>query len=810
MTFAWSFHPYVMVLQRGMVRSLSPRFMKYFRRLLKGLGGFLLLVILWALLTPRPPLLEGISFSVQVLGRHNNLMRLSLAEDERYRVFTPLEAISPQLIEMTLLYEDRYFFVHPGVNLLAVLRAAWGTYASGERVLGASTITMQLARLRLNLDTRTITGKLRQMERALAYERYYSKRALLEAYLNLAPYGGNIEGCGAAAQLYYHKKASELSLPEIVSLVSVPQNPRKRNPLAVQTSLAIGHEDEALTKAQERLHTLWIGQHPEDKGGAFLSRTRLELYAPTDLPLMAPHVSSEAVMEYGGAGKEPVRTTLDYRLQKQLERHIRQRVELYRERDIHNMSAVLVHWPTREIRALVGSADFYNDEIEGQVDGTRAKRSPGSTLKPFIFALALEQGLIHPKTLLYDTPKSFGGYDPENADQQFKGPLRAEEALRQSRNIPAIYLASRLNSPDLYDFLLSADVGLPFNREHYGLALVLGGGDMSMRELASLYTILPNQGLYAPLTLFTTHDEPVPPRRLLSAEASLLTLDMLRATPYTQPGHISSMVRRVPMYWKTGTSNGYRDAWTAGIFGPYVLVVWAGNFDNTPNPHLVGITATAPLFWEIADALYTIEGFDDTAMRGLHKLNIKRIKVCSQTGDTVTTLCPDTGETYFIPGVSPIADSGVYREILIDMASGKRACVDRPGTTKRVVWEFWPTDLQQGFRQAGIAKPAPPPFLEECGAGATLWGSGPEILSPKEGVSYHRSLRHPQQTVIALRASGEADATHFFWFVGDEFIGKSLPGEPLIWVPPAGKSTLRVVDNFGRSSRRALTVELTD
>lgn len=818
-------------------------------------------------------------------------MRLSLADDERYRVYTPLHQISPELIEMTLLYEDRYFFAHPGVNPIALLRAAWGTYIGGERRLGASTITMQLARLRLGLDSSGIWGKLQQMERALAYELHYSKREILEAYLNLAPYGGNIEGCAAAAHIYYHKKPADLSLAEVASLVSVPQNPTRRNPLALRRLMDSGEIDKALEESQERLFTLWVEKHPEDRQAAFLGSMRLEPHGPEKLPFRAPHVSTEAVLRF--AGPEPVQTTIDFRLQRQVEQHVSRMVERQKERGIFNASALLVHWPSREIRALVGSADFYNKAIEGQVDGTRAKRSPGSTLKPFIYALALDQGIIHPKTVLYDTPKSFGSYDPENADQVFKGPLSAEESLRQSRNIPAISLANQLKQPDLYDFLQAAQVDLPFAKEHYGLALVLGGGDVSMRELAALYATMPNKGVYAPLVLFkqqrNTREEkfasknagqaesptrinaegqasfsPVigkiessrlknndegakndivdsmakgsgpsaqaqmslsksaqvgktfkdvgggEEKQLMSGEAALIALSMIRTAPFTQPGHISAMVRRAPMYWKTGTSNGYHDAWTAGVFGPYVLIVWIGNFDNTPNNHFLGISAAAPLFWEIADSLYNRERFGNEPMRDFGQLNIKQVSVCRGTGDVKTALCPDTVKTSFIPGVSPIADSGVYREILIDTATGKRACVHIPGQTEKVVWEFWPTALQRVFKQAGIIKPAPPPFLPDCDIDDNPWGVPPEILSPKEGVTYHRSLNRSEQTVVMLEASGEADVTEFFWFEGDVLIGRTKPGMELVWTPPAGVSTVRVVDNFGRSSSRVVEVELTE
>ncbi len=797
--------------------------MSFKKKLLTVCALPLLPVIIWAILTPRPPLLDNIAFSTVVLDRQGRLMRLSLASDERYRVYTPLGQISPALVEATLLYEDKYFRSHPGVNPAALARAIAST-CFGERRMGASTITMQLARLRLGLDTGTIVGKLRQMERALAYELHYSKDEILEAYFNLAPYGGNIEGCGAASRIYYHKAPDKLSLVEALSLVSVPQNPSRRNPLPVRRQNGKGEADSALEEAQQRIFKLWVEKHPEDAGSAFLTRARLEVFSPATLPFAAPHVSTEGILQH--AGPAPLQTTIDYRMQRQLERMLSATVERSAPQGVRNASALLVHWPSMEVRALVGSADFFNQEIEGQVDGTRARRSPGSTLKPFIYALGLDQGLIHPRTLLYDTPRSFGGYDPENADQQFRGPLSATEALRLSRNIPAIGLAGRLGKnrddgrtqPDLYDFLKESGVAFDYGKEHYGLALVLGGAEVSMRELAKLYAMLANRGVKRELRLFSTDAQarPEPQQaageqaRMLSPEACVLTLDMLRNIPGSQGLRNSSMVMRVPMYWKTGTSNGYRDAWTAGIFGPYVLVVWVGNFDNTPNLSFVGAHIAAPLFWEMADAVYAMEKIGDAPMQNMEGLNIKRVKVCSGTGDLDTRLCRELTDTLFIPGVSPIADSGVYRQILIDKATGLRACVDVPGETSQVVWEFWPTDLQRVFRSAGIMKPAPPPFLPECGINDNPGGIPPEIISPKPGVVYHRSLAHPEGTVITLHAAGDADVTDFFWFSGAEFIGRSSPSEHLVWTPPGGTSVIRVVDNFGRGQTRKVVVELTE
>lgn len=841
--------------------------LKYIRRgVLFTLCTLAAAAALWWVFVPKPPLWAGVSLSTPVLDRNGDLLRLCLTSDQKYRLRTPLSRIAPELVEATLLYEDRYFYSHPGVNPLALLRAAQSTYLGGGRRMGASTITMQLARLRWNLETTTISGKLRQMERALALERHYSKEEILEAYFTLAPYGGNVEGVEAAARVYFQTNAGSLSLTECLSLVGVPQNPSRRNPLRAK-------DTGDMAAVRSRLSGIWLETHPEDADNAFFHNLPLAVHSPAELPFLAPHVASEGILAQERDAGRPVETTIDPRRQALVERLTRDFVKRGRERGIRNACVVLLHWPSMEIHALAGSADFHDPSIMGQVDGTKAPRSPGSTVKPFIYALALDQGLIHPRTLLYDAPRSFKGYDPENADGRFRGPLPAAEALILSRNIPALALANRLSKPDLYDFLQMGHAELPKSKLTYGLSLVLGGAEISPRRLAALYAVLPNQGVwktpvlfrgwsrdasttlsptarktdafrkasdsvkaagavsttggrastaieinatavaFTPATGIAPADDTATPAAegssLLSAEAAALTLDMLRDNPAGQRmQYIGRNTPKLPAYWKTGTSNGYRDAWAAGVFGPYVLVVWVGNFDGSPNPAFTGAGAASGLFLDIEEAVAAGESKRDLPLAHMNSLNLTRIPVCADTGDVDTRLCPETATTWFIPGVSPIADSGIYREILVDTRTGLRACADEGEYVKRQVWAFWPSELHHMFREAGMGKKPPPPFGPECAAETPPTGAAPRILSPKERVAYHVSASQPDRTRIALQASADADTTTLFWFYGTTFIGRAAPDVPLYWTPPGGKGILRVLDDAGRSATREVAVEL--
>ncbi|MBR5734316.1 MAG: penicillin-binding protein 1C, partial [Desulfovibrionaceae bacterium] len=744
--------------------------------------------------SPKPDLAGGASGSRLFTDRKGRILRLTLTEDQKYRLPVSLGQIPADLIEATLLYEDRAFFYHPGVNPLALARAAF-FMARGGRRMGGSTLTMQLARLSAKLDTRTVRGKLRQIWRALVIERHYSKREILGAYLNIAPYGANVEGVGAAARIYFHKDISRLSLPECLALATVPQHPAARHPLAVK--------GKALPAARKRLHALWDKRH---EGSGVFAEAPLAVFAPKDLPWEAPHaVNSLLENKKNLPDSGTVRTTLDLTLQHLLERLLKRSAERGAAWGMRNASALLLDWKTGEIRALAGSADFFNAEIHGQVDGTAARRSPGSTLKPFVYALALEQGLIHPQTILADTPRTFANYDPENADGAFRGPVSAGEALRASRNIPAIALASRLSEPGIYGFLKKHGVAFAKSAQHYGLALVLGGAEVTMRELAALYAALPNNGLWRPCTLLPNSDAAV---QALTPEAAFITLDMLKAPP---PSGGEAEVS-----WKTGTSNGRRDAWTAGVFGPYVLIVWVGNFDGKPNGGFTGIHAAAPVFFDIYRALKG-RGLAQEGPKSLQPLNITRIPVCEATGDVDLALCtagPERSpgssashvDTWFIPGVSPIRPSGVLKELIIDNETGMRQCADIPGKTRHVIWECWPSDIRRLFRQAGRAKPAPPPLVPECrGLASAIPGKTPVITSPRRGVVYAASLSSPRR--IPLQADAEDDAETIYWFADTRFLGKSTGDQPLFWMPVPGTTTIRAIDSAGRAGSMQVRVE---
>ncbi|MCB1611200.1 MAG: penicillin-binding protein 1C, partial [Xanthomonadales bacterium] len=651
---------------------------------------------------PQPPLSLQAPQSVAVYDRHGQLLRLSLASDQRYRLWQPLEQISPLLIDAVLLHEDAWFRWHPGFNPLSLMRGAWSTYVSGEARIGGSTVTMQLARLLGRLDTRTPRGKLRQIADAVWLELRYSKDEILEAYLNLAPYGGNIEGAGAASLIYFDKPVQALTLPEALTLAVLPQAPARRGRLAEDGSATV--IGPALAAARDRLFQRYRATVVVDTADEALMGLPLRLRASGALPFSAPHFVERVLAERWRRGDtEPVlTTTLDLRLQRIAEQAVSTHLGRWRQKGLNNAVVMLVDARDMGVRALVGSADYGNAAIAGQVNGAAAKRSPGSTLKPFIYGLAIDQGILHPATVLRDVPSAFGPFTPENFDGHFLGPVTATEALVRSRNIPAVLVAARLHRPSFYDFLRSAGISRMASAEHYGLALVLGGGEVTMEELVQLYALLGNDGELRSLRWLDQSPDGES-RALLSAEAAFMVRDMLARNP--RPDLSTLAQTDAPrVAWKTGTSWAFRDAWSAGLVGPYVLVVWMGNFDGRGNPALIGVDAAAPLFFAIVDALQAAH-VDLSEPQRRWPLNLRRVEICRASGELPNTWCPKRGQTWFIPGVSPIRVSSIHRGIQVDRQSGEPVCGRRdPATVRTEVYEFWPSDLAEVFERAGMPR----------------------------------------------------------------------------------------------------------
>lgn len=737
------------------------------------------------------PILENVSFSTAFYDNESHLLRLTLAQDGIYRLYTPLENISPYLQEATLMYEDNYFYYHFGINPVSVIRAVYSLFQNDGRPFGASTITMQLARLKYNINSKSFFGKLNQMFHAVLLEIQYSKKDILEAYFNLAPYGHNIEGVEAASAIYYNIPSKDMTLFESFALVIIPQNPNNRAP-TTKEGMA-----ESI-KSRKRLFPIWVKNHKEDEKLSSIIDMEILVRPPSQLPFRAPHLT-DYLLSRGLRGH--INTTINLQMQTLLEDSIKRYIIENRNIGIYNASAVLLNHETMEITAYVGSADYFNNEIEGQVNGIEAMRSPGSVLKPFIFALGIDNGLIHPKSLMKDAPRQYGAYSPENSDRGFLGPLFAQDALIHSRNIPAIELLTKLPKSSFYDLLYYSGVENLQPEEFYGTSLAIGGFEVTMENVAKMYAGLANFGEEKCINYQTDIKCEEEPYQLFSKEASFLVMDMLSHNPPVIDSFANDFIP-----WKTGTSYAFRDAWSAGILGKYVLVVWVGNFNGQGNNAFLGRTSAGKLFFQTALALKYNANEKFMKLIPKSRLNIKEVEICSPTGDLPNKYCPHKELGYFIPGVSPIKVTDVYRSIPIDKATGLRACSFDNKTTEMQVFEFWPSDIYQLFKQSGIQIKQPPQFMPGCKIEYSAnTGNPPQIILPSENSVYNITRNKKD---IYFKVNADNDAKILYYFIDNRFIGKQDAGETFFWRADIGRHTLTVTDNLGRSSSSNFTVDI--
>jgi penicillin-binding protein 1C len=522
-----------------------------------------------------------LSYSTEVVDRDGRLLRSYATGEGRWRLKADVDDVDPRYLAMLIAYEDKRFRSHSGVDPLAITRAAWQLIAHREIVSGASTLTMQVARLLEPRNERTLTAKLRQMVRAIQLERAMRKDEILSLYLSLAPYGGNLEGVRAASLAYFGKEPKRLSRAEAAMLVALPQSPEARRP-----DRSPDRARRARARVLDRIAEP-AGIPADEVAAAKADPVPAQRQA---MPALAPHAADQAIA--ATPGERRIELTLDGRLQRALEMLARERADTF-GRDV-SVAIVAVDHASGEILARVASPDFFDKDRAGQVDLTRALRSPGSALKPFIYGLAFEDGLAHPETLIDDRPARYGTYAPENFDLTFQGTVPVRKALQLSLNVPAVALLDRVGAARLVARLSQAGGSMVFPKgEIPGLAMGLGGVGVTLTDLTMLYAGLARQGMTVPLVERRSETALArPPRRLLDPVAAWYVGNVLIGTPPPENA------ARNRIAFKTGTSYGYRDAWAVGFDGRRTIGVWVGRPDGAPVPGILGRTAAAPILFD--------------------------------------------------------------------------------------------------------------------------------------------------------------------------------------------------------------------
>ena len=682
---------------------------RWLRRLLYAAGllfaAFLLLDRLFPI-----PVDNGNGYSALVVASNGEPLRAFPDKKGIWRYPVTLQQVSPHYFDALLGYEDRWFYRHPGVNPVALLRALKQRLLSGRIISGGSTLTMQVARI-LDPHSRTLAGKLKQIFRALQLEWHYSKREILTLYINRAPYGGTIEGVEAASRAYLGKSARELTRAEAALLAVLPQSPSRlrpdRHPLRAQ---------KARDKVIRRMVQFGIWNKTQGQQAKIEKVIRHRHQQPMLAPLFARRLKTRALK------RGLLKTTLDYALQVSLEDRIRDYLARFPAQT--SAAILVVENRTLAVRAYVGSADFNNPARFGHVDMIRATRSPGSTLKPFLYGLAIEDGLLHSESLLTDAPVDYNGYRPANFSTSFRGPVSLSKALQLSLNQPAVQTLYHYTPEKFMARVRNGGLRLVLPPDTKpNLSVILGGAGTSLESLVSAYTAFGRNGLSGELRFTTT--DPVTERRMLDPGAAWVIRRILQQ--HHRPGVAQSLFRwsgSRQVAWKTGTSYGYRDAWAIGVTDQYTIGVWVGRPDGTPIPGHYGAITAAPVLFDVVDSLPTRE---QVAAANKRPDNVRSVLICWPLGAAYQperkSLCHQRRRAWIVNDIIPptLPDTGIKTwqsrvvKYWVNSKTGLLvdASCDAPQRKAKLLAR-WPYALQPWLPRAILNKTKTPPTDKSC------------------------------------------------------------------------------------------------
>ncbi len=760
-------------------------------------------------LVPLPERLT-VADSQVVTWRDGQAAHVFLSGDDKRRIPVDLDRVDPAYVEALIALEDERFWEHPGVDAIAVGRAALSNLQHGRVVSGGSTITMQLVRL-LEPRPRTLASKAVEALRAVQLEMYLSKRQILEAYLRFVPYGGNLEGIESASLAYFGHSARALSDAQIATLLAVPQNPGLYKP-------APDHAVD-LEAARNKIVRKLLRDSAVDMGSGNHTRDRdevLELIesepVPTHiraLPRTIPHVAYWLRQRYPDRAR--IVTTLDEHRQADVEEMLAAREAEARLNGVHNAAVVLADHRVGEVRALVGNFDFYDDRHGGQIPGFDVRRSTGSLMKPFLYAQAIEEGRVAPEHLEPDVPVTYGAYSPENFQYQYAGLVRMNEALARSLNVPFVNLLADVGVDRFADTL--RQLGLQrLNPEpgEQGLSLAVGGVEATPLEVAELYAALANDGRSTPLRLVSQSgeagdaDAPPSASRGFGEAAAWKTREALRRRDRPDfPSRRFGTGAAPNIHWKTGTSTANRDAWSAGSGGDHTAVVWMGNFSNASSQHLVGSVAAAPVLFDTLEGVIDAQGRPDP--RPTDKLT--RVEVCAFSGHAPGDACNHTVEVDVPRHAVPTEACPYHVEVDVEVETGRAL-----SPTCRQAFEYetrsfveLPAQVRRWMRSRLGDVSEPPLPHPDCRA--IVESAQPRISSPPRNQTLVLMAGVPaEQQKVPLEAELGRGGGELSWFVDGKFVGRVAAGERVWWTPESGEHDLVVMAADGGSARRVLEV----
>ncbi|KLD75048.1 penicillin-binding protein [Xanthomonas hyacinthi DSM 19077] len=741
---------------------------------------------------------DGIS-SV-VVARDGTPLRAFADSDGVWRQQVTAAQVSPLYLDALLTYEDRWFRWHPGVNPWALLRGAAGGLWRGHVVSGGSTLTMQVARS-IHPIPHTVAGKIVQIFRAMQLEAHLSKAQILDLYLTHAPYGGPIQGVEAASWAYLGKPSSRLSHAEAALLAVLPQSPSRLRP---DRHAAAARE--ARDKVLRRMRDLGRWSDAEVRDAAIEPVVARSLRSPLDAALLAERLHQR------DPDARRIVTTVDAPLQRAIE----DRVSDYLSRlPSHTSAAVLVvDNATMEARVYVGTAAFADPLRYGHVDMVRAQRSPGSTLKPFLYGLALDDDLIGSGSLLVDAPQDFGGYRPGNFDEAFHGPVSVADALQSSLNVPAVDVLDHVGANRFVARLAAGgvDLRLPDGAQP-NLSVILGGASARLEELVGAYSAFANRGVAAP-PRFTTTD-PYQPRHLLSPGAAWIVRDILASNPAAVEGAPleGSVSASAPLAWKTGTSYGYRDAWAMGVTDDWTIGVWIGRPDGTPSPGQYGAVTSLPLLFAVNGMLPVTHA----GTRATQPVDVGKVDICWPLGGTVADTppaqCRQRHASWILGKTVPptFAERGITawasgRIVLHIDDKGRRlsgGC--GPVGARTVTVARWPALATPWLSTDDLAASALPPLAAGCAPDSLDAASPIRIAGVADGVTLRKPPNAAEPLHVTVNALGTVDDVQ--WLLDGRLQGASAGAKPIqIALPLPGDHQITAVAQNGPFARITLHV----
>lgn len=747
-------------------------------------------------------------YSTVIYSKENKLLGAKIAEDEQWR-FPELDSVPYKFEKSILYFEDQYFYKHPGVNPVSLIKAAIQNIKARKIVRGGSTLTMQVVRMSYNNPRRTVWQKFKEILRAFKLELKYTKEEILVKYASNAPFGGNVVGLEAASWRYYGRKPSQLSWAESATLAILPNSPSLIRPGK--------NMDELKHKRNTLLNKLYNNKIIDSLEYELALLERLPI-KPHQIPRIAPHLLERLYLNHS---EEKISTCIDYHLQKNVNRIVERHHKALALNEINNLAAIVVKIETGEVVAYIGNTTNINSKNHGNaVDIITSPRSSGSILKPFLYAFMLDNGEILPETLVSDIPTQMKGYSPKNYNHEYDGAVPASRALSRSLNVPSVHMLHEFGVGRFLDYLRKMNFShMTFSSEHYGLSLILGGAEVSLWDLAGAYSsfgrILNHYNSNS--STYCKNDYHLPiltssslnntskkvftdQKQLIGASSIYLTFEALLKVnrPENEMGW-ESFSSSHKIAWKTGTSFGFRDAWAVGVNKEYLVGVWAGNADGEGRPGLVGAVAAAPVMFNIFDLLPYSDWYDKPYD------DLIQVPVCIQSGHRASQICPHVDSIY-IPESGLKSESCPYHKLVHLDKERKYRVSSKCEKPKNMIHEPWfilPPAWEWYYKQKNPLYKSLPPYKPGCNEKGTVSVmqfvypiSSSNIYIPKDldgklqKVVFEIAHRYPEKKV--------------FWHLDNEYLGETKEFHQMQFSAIEGEHIITAVDEDGNSLKRKI------